>query len=194
MRKSGLISERLVIFDRLFELCNISMFVREKSIPRLSREVSRIVYLWPAKVIPYIVSKLNKNVKKTQHGRFVVRSAIDRYVFYLFGNPTNLSRPSRRNLSACAIDLRARNSFSIVGEGRLYDPIYRTKILPGRTNERREYILRFLSCDSSSFRECENWLSWELCARAGASLTTHTKTYATFAYTYARSNSNEISH
>lgn len=43
-----------------------------------------------------------------------------------------------------------------------------------RTYERREYILRFLSHDSSSFRECENWLSRELCA--GAVAWTHTST------------------
>lgn len=38
----------------------------------------------------------------------------------------------------------------------LYDPIDRTKIPIERTNERREYILQFLSRDPSSFRECEN--------------------------------------
>lgn len=88
---------------------------------RLSkRGLLKELFIYDLRKLCYTFCTSKENVEKTQYEKSVMRGlqSIVR-VFHLFGNPTNLSRPSRKNLSACAIDSRVRNSFSIVCEETL---------------------------------------------------------------------------
>lgn len=144
---------------------------------RLSREACKncLFMACTSRATLHIVPKSNKNVKKTQHGRSVIRCAIRNRssTFYFFENSTNLSRLWRKNLPACAIDsqffLDSWRDFMI-----LY--IVRKFQSNGRTNVANTFYDSYHAIPRP-FGNAKIDFPKNYVARASTSLTTHTETY-----------------